>query len=67
MSDLKSAIQALTKDILNEMDLFKEELNANVEKGNKAAGQRARKHSLRLTDLFKKYRAGSVRADKNKN
>ena len=33
---------------------------AQVEKGNKAAGVRARKASLELTKLFKEFRGASI-------
>ena len=37
---------------------------ANVVKGNKAAGTRARKASLELTKMFKEFRAKSIEAAK---
>lgn len=44
------------------MDQFKADAASYVEKGNKAAGARARKASLELTKLFKEFRHESVKA-----
>ena len=56
MEDLKK----LLDEILNEMNQFKINADALVEKGNKAAGVRARKASLNLSKLFKTFRADSI-------
>ncbi|MBR5493562.1 MAG: histone H1 [Alistipes sp.] len=44
---------------------FEADANAQVEKGNKAAGTRARKASLELEKLMKEFRKASVEAGKN--
>ena len=56
MEDLKK----LLDEIVNEMNQFKINADALVEKGNKAAGVRARKASLKLSNLFKAFRADSI-------
>lgn len=43
---------------------FKVDADAQVEKGNKAAGARARKNSLALEKALKSFRAQSVEAGK---
>jgi hypothetical protein len=43
---------------------FEADANAQVEKGNKAAGARARKASLEIEKLLKEYRKVSIEADK---
>lgn len=48
--------------IFEKIEVFKTNATAFVEKGNKAAGARARKASLELTKLFKEFRHESVKA-----
>lgn len=55
MEELKTKIEEAMKT-------FAENMKENVEKGNKAAGLRARKASLELEKLFKEYRKVSVKA-----
>ena len=43
---------------------FEADANAQVEKGNKAAGTRARKSSLELEKLMKAFRKASLEAAK---
>lgn len=43
---------------------FSKNANALVEKGNKAAGARARKASLTLEKLFKEFRKASIAESK---
>ena len=43
---------------------FAADANAQVEKGNKAAGTRARKASLEIEKLMKEFRKASVEAGK---
>lgn len=54
------------KDLLDEINkniaTFQEEATKQVEKGNTAAGGRARKASLELTKLLKEFRKQSVKA-----
>lgn len=49
------------KKIEAQMEQFSINATANVEKGNKAAGIRARKVSLDLAKLLKEYRAESIK------
>ena len=44
---------------------FKADAALQVEKGNKAAGTRARKASLELEKLMKEFRKASLEASKN--
>ena len=46
------------------MEAFQKEADLQLNKGNKAAGTRARKHALELTKLLKEFRKISVEADK---
>lgn len=54
------------KDLLDEInkniEAFQTNATNQVEKGNKAAGGRARKASLELTKLLKEFRKESVKA-----
>lgn len=50
----------LLKKIQAEIDAFLKEATAQVEKGNKAAGTRARKSALELSKLMKDFRKVSV-------
>ena len=47
-----------------EYEVFVSNANAQVEKGNKAAGTRARKAALELSKLMKEFRKVSVEASK---
>ncbi len=58
MKELITKIQA-------EYDAFAKDANLQVEKGNKAAGARARKSALELMKLMKEFRKVSVEAGKN--
>ena len=53
-------MENLVKQIEGQIAIFTENLTAHVQKGNKAAGTRARKASLELTKLFKEFRKLSV-------
>lgn len=57
-------METLVERIKKEWEVFETNANAVVEKGNKAAGVRARKSSLELTKLFKEFRSASVEAAK---
>lgn len=48
--------------IFSKIEVFKTNATAFVDKGNKAAGARARKASLELAKLFKEFRQESVEA-----
>lgn len=54
----------LVKQIHDEFEAFKKEAEAQIEKGNKAAGTRARKSALELSKMFKEFRKVSVEASK---
>ena len=54
----------LLDQIKEQIDSFVKDAEANVVKGNKAAGTRARKASLELTKMFKEFRAKSIAAAK---
>jgi hypothetical protein len=53
-------MKELLKKIQVEIETFAKESTAQVEKGNKAAGTRARKAALELTKLLKEFRKVSV-------
>jgi len=53
-------MKALIEKIIANMDAFKADANAQVEKGNKAAGARARKAALELMKDLKEFRKQSV-------
>lgn len=57
MKELVAKIQA-------EVEAFNKDAELQVEKGNKAAGTRARKSALELTKLLKEFRKVSVEASK---
>ena len=54
----------LLEQIKSEIDAFVKDAEAHVNKGNKAAGTRARKASLELTKQFKEFRKKSIEAAK---
>ena len=54
----------LVAKINAEYEVFVANANAQVEKGNKAAGTRARKAALELSKLMKEFRKISVEASK---
>lgn len=55
-----SVMKELVKRIKEEYELFAVNAEAQVEKGNKAAGARARKAALALMKDFKEFRKASV-------
>ncbi|GHS84941.1 hypothetical protein FACS1894201_04060 [Bacteroidia bacterium] len=57
-------MESLVKQIKAQYELFVENAEAQVEKGNKAAGGRARKATMELTKLFKEFRKQSVESTK---
>ena len=57
-------MKELVKSIEEKMDLFKANAQAQVVKGNKAAGARARKLALELMKDLKEFRKVSVDAAK---
>ncbi|MEG0807490.1 MAG: histone H1 [Alistipes sp.] len=57
-------MKALVAKINAEFVIFAENAEAQVEKGNKAAGTRARKSALEISKLMKEFRKASVEAAK---
>ncbi len=57
-------MEDLVKEISAKMIIFGKEMTDNVNRGNKAAGARARKVSLELEKLFKEYRKESIENDR---
>ncbi|MBB4807149.1 hypothetical protein HNP38_002453 [Chryseobacterium defluvii] len=57
-------MKELLEKINAEFETFKTESNLQLEKGNKAAGMRARKAALELSKLFKDFRKVSVEESK---
>ena len=55
----------LVAKINEAFEAFSKDVALQVEKGNKAAGTRARKASLELEKLMKEFRKVSVEAGKN--
>ena len=58
-------MKALVEKIKGEIDEFVANADAQVVKGNKAAGGRARKAALNLMKDLKEFRKVSVEASKN--
>ena len=57
-------MKELIEKINAEFESFTNESNLQSEKGNKAAGTRARKAALELSKLFKEFRKVSVEESK---
>ena len=57
-------MKALVDQIKAEYEVFAKNADAQVEKGNKAAGARARKAALNLMNLMKDFRNVYVEASK---
>ena len=57
-------MEQILQDIFSAFENFKKDATANIEKGNKAAGTRARKTSNEIAKMLKSYRALSVENDK---
>ena len=57
-------MEELVNKIKTEFEAFATDANLQVEKGNKAAGTRARKSSLDLEKLLKGFRKASLVASK---
>ena len=57
-------MKELIEKINAECEVFSKEAEQQSEKGNKAAGIRARKSALELSKLFKEFRKVSVEASK---
>lgn len=59
MNDQKKAVKLL-KEIKAEFELFVDEADKAVEKGNASAARRSRKSTSIMTKLFKDYRKATV-------
>lgn len=57
-------MKELVNAIVAEYEIFAKNAEAQVEKGNKAAGARARKSSLALEKMMKEFRKASIEAGK---
>ncbi|MEG0498403.1 MAG: histone H1 [Alistipes sp.] len=57
-------MKELVKQIKAQYEVFAENAEAQVEKGNNAAGTRARKAALEVAKLMKDFRKASVDAAK---
>ncbi len=57
-------MEQLVKELEAKMAEFAKNANDQVEKGNKAAGTRARKASLEIEKLMKQFRKQSIEAAK---
>lgn len=57
-------MEKLVNEIKKEFEVFEKNADAQVTKGNKAAGTRARKSALALSKLMKDFRKESVEAAK---
>lgn len=57
-------MKELVAKINAEFEAFQKDAAAQIEKGNKAAGTRARKAALELMKDFKEFRKASVAAEK---
>ena len=57
-------MENLVTKIQESFDCFVKDANAQIEKGNKAAGTRARKASLELEKLMKEFRKVSLEFSK---
>ena len=58
-------MKELIKKIKGEMEAFCKDADAQMLKGNKAAGTRARKSALELSKMMKEFRKLSIEASKN--
>ena len=57
-------MKALVDQIKAQMEAFSKDADAQVVKGNKAAGTRARKAALELSKMLKEFRKVSVAESK---
>ena len=58
-------MKELIEKIQAEMAAFSKDAEAQLVKGNKAAGTRARKTALEISKLMKEFRKASLEAAKN--
>ena len=57
-------MKELVEKVASLYEAFQKDAQAQVEKGNKAAGARARKASLEIEKLLKEFRKVSIEATK---
>ncbi len=57
-------MENLLKQIKEQVEIFEANSQAQLEKGNKAAGTRARKAALEISKLMKEFRKISVESTK---
>jgi hypothetical protein len=57
-------MENLVKQIEATFNAFSQDANAQIEKGNKAAGTRARKASLEMEKMLKEFRKKSLETAK---
>ncbi|MDR2915305.1 MAG: histone H1 [Tannerella sp.] len=57
-------MEKLAKQIESTFNAFLEDASAQIEKGNKAAGTRARKASLEMEKMLKEFRKKSLESSK---
>ncbi len=57
-------MKSLVQKINDQFESFSSNATAQLQKGNKAAGTRARKNALEITKLMKEFRKISVEAAK---
>lgn len=57
-------MEELVNKIKEQMNVFTENADQQVEKDNKAAGTRARKSSLELEKMLKEFRKASIESSK---
>ena len=61
---IPNKMKELVEKIQAEFTAFTEDATAQMEKGNKAAGTRARKSSLELEKMLKEFRKASLEESK---
>lgn len=59
-------MKELIDEIFSQMESFRENARSQLEKGNKSAGLRARRASLDLEPLLKRFRKLSLEASTSK-
>lgn len=57
-------MKEILETINNEITAFQKDAALQVEKGNKAAGQRARKAALNIAKLMKEFKKASLEASR---
>ncbi len=57
-------MKEILETINNEIAAFQKDAALQVEKGNKAAGQRARKAALNIAKLMKEFKKASLEASR---